>query len=346
LRILILILILILIPGMVEVTFAEEASAADPGSLVQAPCGIIESFMGDVQILDSTRTRLIDATLRGVIPCGAWLSVNQGWAQIRHQNGPHLHVGSRTFVQFPDFRNDPQFKGDHLVLYKGQVYAQAGDGEEEFRLVSSVGRVRVKQGKIIFIFSRNEDVTQLIAVENSATLENRFEPSRKVKVKAGESTELNFKLLRVIPTLPSAISVASLRPKLADLRIAENDRYEALQSVLKRQGRKFATHLVEEADKGPDVAARKLASTARVKTYLRHQPDKADQMLHSKWVKKMVGGESIGERILYPDKFYGRAQRVRLEVEDPGVKLNQKLQKQEEAEKKRLIQELLQIRVE
>jgi hypothetical protein len=342
---------------LATVAKAEEKAEEKEVEAVQAPCGVLESFLGDVQILNSTRTRLVDATNRAAIPCGSWVSVNHGWAQIRHQNGPHIHVGGETFVQLPDFKNDPNFKGDHLVLYKGQVFAEAGDGEEEFRMVSSMGRVRVKRGKIIFLFNRNTDETQLISVESSATLENRFETSRKVRVQAGESTELNFKLLRVIPTLPSAISIASLRPKLADLRIAESDRYEALQWVLKRQGRKFAAPLVDENSdvdeggrspekkSGPHVASRKLAST-HPESYLRHPPEKSDALLHAHWVKKMVGGESIGERILYPDKYYGRAPRAGVEIIDPGIKLNQKQKKQEDVEKKHLIEQLTQIRMD
>lgn len=326
---------------------------------VKAPCGMLENFMGEVQILDHNRTQLIDATLNAPIPCGSWVSVNRGWAQIRHLNGPHISLSDQTFVQLPDFRKDTEFKGDHVIIYRGQVYAQAGNGAEEFRLVSSTGRARVRRGKMIMIVSSStasKNETQLIALQNFATLENRFENSRKVKVRAGEATNLNFKLLRVIPTLPTAISVASIRPKLVDLRISQTDQLEAIRSILNRQGRKFPTIASDDKEESlpldernqveEKVIQRKLASTGKKSIYTRHLNSPEDAKLRAYWIKKMVGGEDAGERVLYPDKYYGKTQRVHVEVEDPGVKFDQKLQKQQDAEKKRLIEELSQIRVE
>ena len=57
-------------------------------------------------------------------------------------------------------------------------------------------------------FSPDSQDTQLVALDHPATLENRFEPSKKVEAKAGESTDLNFKEMRVIPTYPKAVSIA------------------------------------------------------------------------------------------------------------------------------------------
>ncbi len=330
---------------------AEDKSSEVPSSVRPAvPCGVLEAFTGDVQILDANRTHLITATSRANLPCGSWVSVNQGWAEIRHQNGPRIHLAKQSFVQLPDFRTDPLFKGDHIVLYRGEIYAEVGDGEEEFRIVSSIGRARLKNTKVILLLNQAHEETQLIALQNSATLENRFETNRKVKIQAGEETSLNFKLLRVIPALPSAISVSSLKPKLNELGVPENDRIEAIRAVLRRQGRTFPEHPrdlpVDDAEpEEKDDPSRKPAKE-KTGSYLRHMPEKEDQMLHSYWVTKMAGGQQVGEKILYPDKFYGKSQRIRVEVLDPAEKLNKKLQKQEEVEKKHLMEELSQIRVE
>ena len=335
----------------------------DTPVLIEAPCGILESFSGNLQILDSTRSHLLETNVRSPIPCGSWVSVSQGWAQIRHQNGPHVHLGSQTFIQLVDFRKDDQFKDDHLVLYKGQVYVQAGNGEEEFRLVSSGGRARVKRGKIIFIFNTQDDETQLIALENSATLENRFEPTRKIKVHDGEATELNFNMVRVVPGLPRALSISSLKPKLTELRVLESDQYELIQTALRRQDRKLAMSLNgDEEEQSPrskkknsdkslgeesHSEGRKPASIVGSKeSYLRHEPSTVDAALHDHWVKKMVGEEQVGERILYPDKFYGKSQRVSIEIEDPTTRGKGKKNKVEDVEKKRLIEELSKIRME
>ncbi len=300
---------------------------------VEAPCGILENFLGDVQILDPARSHSTDAVSRAALPCGAWISVTHGWAQIRHQNGPHVYLASQTFAQLIDFKK----LGDHVILYRGQIYLQAGGGEE-FRILTASGRARVHRGEALLIFDHQENETQLISLDHVATLENRFEPSRSVKVQAGESTTLNFKLLRVIPSLPQAISAASLRPRLDAFHLLESDAFNALRAVLKRQNRSFASDL--------SGSTRKSTTDENRNTYLRHIPESSDVALHDHWVKKMVGGETIEEGILFPNETYGKHQKAHLEVVDPGEKFNKKLKIQEEIEKKRLINELSQIRME
>lgn len=335
-------------------SFATNSSGAKRTDSIDIPCGILENFSGDVRIMDSERRPIADAKLRSSISCGAWISVNYGWAQIRHQVGPSVHLGARTFVQFPD----PKL-GDQMLLYRGQAYVQVRAGQDEFKVVSATGRARMKRDQAIIIFNPEENETQLIALENSATLENRFEPGHKVQVQAGESTELNLKLLRVIPTLPSAVSISSLRPKLAQLRVLERDQLEALRAAKHRRGRRFASVLVSDIDEGSSgtvasKSGRKIAGVQTTGTYMRHVPDPIDTELRTRWVNKMVGGdhlEKMGEKILYPDKDYGTEQKIQIEVDDPTDTPGQKRGLKDSGdsasqEKKKLIDELSKIRVE
>jgi hypothetical protein len=316
-------------------------------STINAPCGILEGFLGDVQILGSDKKELIDPKIRTPLPCGAWISINRGWAQIRHQNGPHVHLSGQTFAQLNDFRKEGDFKGDHLILYRGQIYAVAGDGEDEFRILSSTGRARVKRGKVVILFSPVESNMQLIALENYATLENRFEVSRKIKVQAGESSELNFRLMRVTPTPPKAVSVAALRPRLAQLRVLEGDQFEAIRAVVRRQNRQFASNLsIDEDGFEPEapVADRKLASTSKAKSnYSRHPQDSSGPALREHWVTKLVGDKKSGEKLLFPNKLQNQLPN---QLEDPSEKLNIKKKTEHDEEKKRLIEELSHIRTE
>jgi hypothetical protein len=300
-------------------------------------CGLLDSFAGDVLILNSSRTQILNVTSRLALPCGTWVSVNQGWAQIKHQNGPRIYLGNQTFVQLNDFRKDSEFKGDHTILYKGQIYVQANEGEEEFRIVTAGARARIKRGKLVAMFDPAQDETQIITLSNVATLENRFEPSRIVQAKAGESTQLNFKLLRVIPSAPQAVAAAPLKSKLFEMHVPQSDQTDAVRAVLNRQNRKFAATL--DTSRSP-------ASDGQTDSYLRHAPEPVDAYLKNHLMRKMVGGEQMGERILYPDRYYGNSQKIRVQVEDPGTPFDQKLLKQEEVEKKRLMDELLKIRVE
>lgn len=300
-------------------------------------CGLLDSFAGDVLILNTSRTHMLNVTSRSALPCGSWVSVNQGWAQIKHQNGPRIYLGNQTFIQLNDFRENSEFKGDHTILYKGQIYVLANEGEEEFRVVTAGARVRIKRGKMVVGFDPAQDETQLISLSNIASLENRFEPSRIVRAKAGESTTLNFKLLRVVPSAPQAVAAAPLKAKLFEMHVSQSDQTDAVRVVLNRQNRKFASKM--EADRSP-------ASEGRVNSYMRHPPDPEDTYLKNHLMQKMVGGENLGERILYPDRYYGNSKKIQVQVEDPGSPFDQKLLKEEETEKKRLIHELLKIRVE
>jgi hypothetical protein len=107
----------------------------------------------------------------------------------------------------------------------------------------------------------------------------------------------------------------------------------------------------DEDDSEDGKKGRKPASAGSNKFfYGQYRSGPEDLDLHSHWVKKVVGGESVGERILYPDKYYGRTQKVKIEVLDPAQKelqkMNQKIQQREDIEKRKLIEELSRIHID
>ena len=84
-------------------------------------------------------------------------------------------------------------------------------------MITPNARARLERASAIVIYSAGDEESQLITLEDEASLENRFEPSRKMTVKQGEASSLNFTLLRVVPSAPRAIAQASLRPHLVAL---------------------------------------------------------------------------------------------------------------------------------
>ncbi len=241
----------------------KEVQKGDPttGDAVKAEksekelCGSLEVFEGDVQILDDTRTHLIELKRKAPLPCGCWISSNEGWVHVKHSAGPKLNLGAHSYVQLLGSRS----KSEQVVIYQGQVYAEVGAGDGEFKLGSALGRVRVKQGKVVYLSGYTENSSsQLIVLEDSANFENRFEDSRMVAVKEGEMSELRFDLFRVIPQSPTPISVAALKPKLFDLRVDEKVQARAFGLATKRQERTLAEPLVEAPSQG--VGGRKIAS--------------------------------------------------------------------------------------
>lgn len=356
------------------------AAATKESAEAALPCGVLERMDGEVQLLDPSRTKLVDAVRGSALPCGGWVSVGLGWAQVRQRNGHTLHVGRRSFVQLKDveFYSDgggskkpwrhPNAKqkltkvGDHVVIYKGQVYAQAGSADSELRIVTANARVRIQRGKAVVVYSHEQEETSLSVLGNEALIENRFAGKARMTVKAGEVSHFNPKLERAYPTIPKAVAIASLRPRLIELHVGDVEQSEAIRAARRRQERKFAANLVGDGDavdpesearshksrnQGGHGPQRKIAGSARQEaySYQRHQHDANDSVIHSHWVKRIVGGESVGERILFPDKYYGKVQKVTLDVEDRTPRLKMEKRREDE-ERRKLIEELSQVRVE
>lgn len=325
----------LILAGSLPDALAREVSTELEESL---PCAYVNAFGGEVQIFDESREHRINVTRKARIPCGGWVSVAKGWAEIRHRDGQELRIGSGSFVGFPENNPDGHYTGDHAVLYRGQVYAHTDGGNREFRVATATARARLSRGTAIMVYSESDEESQLIALENGASLENRYESSKHIRLRAGEASSMNMQLLRVLPSIPRAVSIASLRAKLSDLHIDERASAEAVRAVRDRQERKFASKMDHDDTRKP----------ASVSNYERHaKREKEDARLHSHWVKKMVAGEKVGETILFPDQFYGRPQKVKVEVDDFGARgpASQARHAAEESERKRLLEELSSIRV-
>ncbi len=323
---------------------------------LEAPCAVLEKFGGQVYVLDPSRTQLIDARLGSPIPCEGWVSVESGWAELQHRDGFKFNLADATFVQISQsLRVEKGLEkdlGDHLVIYKGQVLAQASPDQGELRMVSPNARGRMKSGAAIFSFLQDSEETQLVSIERKATLENRFEPSMKVTAAAGEATSLTIKNDRIIPSAPKAVTLATLRPKLVTFHLEEDRKKKALKTALNRQDRKFATDLAherryQEADRVPAALE---FSEKGASNYQRHpsasasgvrpaQPLESEAM-HDSLARKVGGGEKVGSQILFPEEYHGKAQRSELEVVDKSAdKIGS------DPERRRLMEELSKIKV-
>ncbi|MBI2712506.1 MAG: FecR domain-containing protein [Bdellovibrio sp.] len=305
-------------------------------------CGVLESFVGDVQVLDPSRQKLQTLGLKTALPCGVWIATNAGgWAHIRHEEGPVILLGSDTLVQVLDFesKNSKESRtaehGDHITLYKGELYAELEGGEHEFRIVSPTGRVRISRGRGVMVFSQDEDRTQLVSLDGSASLENRFENEQRITVHSGQITELNFKLMRVVPSLPKPVSVPSLHPMLVELRVPEREQALAEASADRAKLRQLAGVAIEgdHEKRSPE-------------SYLRHKSNTDDLMVRKMWIRKLAGGSDQGEKILYPDHDTRSEKTMNIEVQDVEARFKKRSEKAIEEEKRRIMQELTRIRTD
>jgi hypothetical protein len=230
------------------------------------PCAILSDWSGDVQILDETRSHLVDLNAERGIPCGSWISTRKGWAKLQHRDGYVIQVGSKSFVSLPDPGTEGSEPKDHMVVYEGQVYVQAESDEGEFRIVSANSRARIKESTSIFLYNHEDEESELISLKGQSILENRFEARAATTVKEGEATSLNLKQTRVVPTEARPVALASLRAKLGELHLAERAQSLAMHTAKKRLDRKI---LGASVPKGPvragkppkaEMGGRKIAS--------------------------------------------------------------------------------------
>lgn len=324
--------------GLVILSISSAALGAE-----EAPCGVLENFEGVIRILDASKSKLIPIVQKQSISCGDWVSIEDGWAQFSHRDGADIRLGANSFIQFLNPQVEPK---DQLTLFRGQVYVSVAEDSGEFRVISEAGRARIKRGKAIVISTESESQTQLVALQNTSTLENRLEPSGKIEVHAGETSFLNMKFVRVLPLTPEAISVAALKPRLFELKVPDPVQTVAIQAALQRKDRNFAAVPKNSSQSG----GRSLASKPGAITYLRNSSSPETPRLREHLFKKMVGGAEVTRDILHPDAFYGKSQKLNVEVEDADSQESAEHPKtfsaEELKEKLRLIEELSRIRVE
>ncbi|MEK6706707.1 MAG: hypothetical protein AABZ06_13060 [Bdellovibrionota bacterium] len=311
-----------------------QASQAAP-----VPCGVVKAFSGATQLMDSSRTYMADIGKNSVVECGSWISVESGWVQIRHRDGYQINISPGSFVGLPEYNMDGKFSGDAVLLFRGQVFVRAGGGERELKVITPNARIRVVNGSAVVLFSSEHEESQVIATERLAYIENRFEPSKKMTVAEGQASNLNFKLLRVVPSPARAVSLASLKPKLHELGLDEHERSNALDVAKEQQDRKLAALPVLEKKSPPDDSTRV--------SYERHRSTEVDEKLNTHLTRKLTGEVSAGEEMLSPgltSHKRGRSKASKVEIEE--VSGAGSISSADGSEKKKILNELRNLKEE
>jgi len=323
-----------------------------PGAEQAPVCAIISSFVGQISIMDANRTKTVEPERKMVVGCGSWISVVSGSLHLKHRDGHNLTVGAGSFASLGTEK-------DQVLLYRGSVYAEVSPGAPELRMISANARAKIRQGTVVLVYNDELEDSQLITLDKTAALENRFIEDKRMIVKAGEASSLNFKLLRVIPSAPRAVSQASLKSVLVTLNLDLREQKHLARSAEARQGRRPASFAIlshdpersaDSATSETAIARRKHKEQEQV-TYMRHRPSEVDEKLKGHWVQKFVGGTPIGDK-LTGQTASSRKGEVSVSVSSPGGKPNGRKpaglffkpkQTVEEEEKQKLIDELRQL---
>jgi hypothetical protein len=294
-------------------------------------CGVFQNLSGDVEILDITHTHLTDGIPGTQLACNSWISVKTGWAILQYTPHIRIHIGPHSFVQVLRFSPETN---DHLLLYEGQIYFQQEKDIKELRIITANGRARIKHGKALLISDISEDTTQLVALDNQASLESRFQETKPIVAHSGESTDLNFKTLRTIPSAPKAITIASLRSILAQLRLASYLEKEIITDALLRQNKQFASALSvphsSKIERQPAGLSRSQYSGQDIQKHL---------------MEKLTGSDTE-EAKLFLNRKPAKVKHSLIEIQDLSEHHPSSDTPQEKQEKQEIIQELSKIQVE
>ncbi len=317
------------------------ANEARPEAIqARLPCAVVEHFSGDSQILNESRTRVTEAEVKSAVDCGGWVSVQNGWLILQHRFGYRIHVGPGTFAQLLD-------GADALVVYRGQIFAQAGGGMGELRVLTPNARVSFSRGSVVALFDPEEEKSQLTVVDGKAAFENRFDSTKSssVAVKSGYASMLDFKLLRVVPSVPKLIANASLKTKLKELHVPERESERAMAIARNRQKEIFSAF---EKKQGENLKGRSQQRSI-ASTDDSNSDEKNEKIAHDYLLRKTLGGTEAGMKLLgsaSAQRKPARAQKAKVQVEDPEAQLLMKQKTAEDSEKRRLIEELSKIRSE
>ncbi|MFL5812327.1 MAG: hypothetical protein ACJ763_02020 [Bdellovibrionia bacterium] len=331
--------------AIVSASTSSFANEAKPESAeARRPCAVVDQYAGDSQILNESRTRVSEADVKAPVECGGWVSVQNGWLVLQHRFGYRIHVGPGSFAQLQD-------DADALVVYRGQVFAQSGGGMGEFRVVTPNARIRLSRASAVALFDPEEEKTQLTVVDGKAQFENRFDTTKKanVTVKSGYASMLDFKLLRIVPSVPKVAATSSLKAKLKELHVPEGVSERALAIARNRQKELFSSfEKTQNENVKPEKAHEKNheRSIASVEAKRGHNdPEKNQQIAKDYLFRKTLGGNAEGMKILGKMPAQRKpAQRARVEVLDPEAQLMVRQKSAEDAEKRRLIEELSKIK--
>ena len=330
----------------------------------QKICATVKTFTGEVQILDSTRTRVIDTEIGAAVPCGGWISVDVGWAELTHSDGRYLRVGTNSFVEIPLRRKDGGTGFDsHLVLYKGRVFAEANGQNGETIIITPNATIRQGTGKFLAIFGQSDEESQVIALSEPASLENRFEPSRKIEVRPGEATTLTLGNNRILPTTPAAVMISSLKMTLLDLNFSEDEQREIIAIIRQRQEMKFASMAPPKtipkstvtADRAPAGAADHKgghgSATGSAANNGHPAPDPNSE-IGKHWVSRLVGRDpASANEMLFPnvtdagEEGDGKGNSVKAKAASAAKKANEE-KIASRSEKQKLLEALSKLRME
>ena len=201
---------------------ATHTQAANPVESGSVPvCGVLESFLGHVQIFDASRTQVIDVTPKQKLLCGSWISVEDGVAEIRHLKGFEVEVGAHSFAQILDPTSGSNMEKDHFALLRGQMVLKSKT-KSTLQVSTANARVKVSQAQAYLIYSTDYNETQLLGIEGQSEIQNRYLETRGIRVSQAQYSTLGFNPNRPTPTQPRVVAMKAVHERLNGIGVSKD----------------------------------------------------------------------------------------------------------------------------
>jgi hypothetical protein len=184
-------------------------------------CGVLESFIGHVQVFDATRSQVVDVMPKQKLLCGSWVSVEDGVAFLSHAQGFEVQIGARSFVQILDPASGSQNDKDHFTLLRGQMVLKSPQ-KKALQVSTANARVIANQAEAFLLYSTDYNETQVLGISGQTEIQNRYLETRGIRVSQSQYSTLDFNPNRPTPAQPKVVAMKLIQERLQNLGVSKD----------------------------------------------------------------------------------------------------------------------------
>jgi hypothetical protein len=227
------------------------ASASEPvESGAGRICGVLKNFQGEVQVFDSSRTHLGDASFGTKLRCGDWVAVERGKAVVEHFSGAAVALVERSFIQILDPQSGENTDHVEFTLYRGEMMVSApAKAKNETRIATPNAIIRISDGPAYALYSGGAEESQAIGLGGKATLENRFFPGKRMSAGFAQFVSFSDPVERLVPEAARYVNARDLNERLSKLGVPQSVRDTIEKAVKAGSKTKMPVSLASNREK-------------------------------------------------------------------------------------------------
>lgn len=193
--------------------------------------------------------------VKQVLDCGGHVQVFEGLLELEHRRAHSLLLSRGTYAKLESLSPSSPV----VQLYRGKLLVRRKGDSSSFQVVTPSGRMALGQGVYLIGYDPDRSQTWIVAIEGSASFENRFIEGTRIQVAQGEMSELQTSAGEHHPRPGRAIVATSLSGDLEEFYLGYREKSLILDVIQARANRRVKTEL---SKKSPDDQNRTVASIA------------------------------------------------------------------------------------